>query len=77
MFAASFAWRAERDAYHPTSAGLFVLSGIALALLAISGWLGGMLAYRFGVRVADEQAQLDGYLHTGGTGTAPHRTSMN
>jgi len=63
LFVASFIWRADRDAYQPTSAGLFVLSGIALVLLAVSGWLGGMLAYRYGVRVADEEAQLDGYLH--------------
>jgi uncharacterized membrane protein len=62
-FVASFIWRADRDAYLPTSAGLFVLSGVALALLVVSGWLGGMLAYRYGVRVADEEAQLSGYLH--------------
>jgi uncharacterized membrane protein len=63
LFVASFIWRADRDAYSPTSAGLFVLSGVALALLAVSGWLGGMLAYRYGVRVADEEAQLTGYLY--------------
>ena len=65
LFVASFIWRADRDAYRPTSAGLFVLSGVALLLLAVSGWLGGMLAYRYGVRVADEDAQLEGYLHDG------------
>jgi uncharacterized membrane protein len=65
LFVASFIWRADRDASLPTSAALFVLSGVALALLVISGWLGGMLAYRYGVRVADEDAQLDGYLHDG------------
>jgi uncharacterized membrane protein len=63
LFVASFIWRADRDAQAPTSAGLFVLSGVALVLLAVSGWLGGMLAYRYGVRVADEEAQLQGYLH--------------
>jgi hypothetical protein len=26
-----------------------------------SGWLGGMLAYRFGVRVADETTQAEGF----------------
>jgi uncharacterized membrane protein len=62
-FVASFIWRADRDAYQPTSAGLFVLTGVALAFLVVSGWLGGMLAYRYGVRVADEEAQLSGYLH--------------
>jgi uncharacterized membrane protein len=69
LFVASFIWRADRDAYRPTSAGLFVLSGVALAILVASGWLGGMLTYRYGVRVADEQVQLDGYLHNGGRRT--------
>jgi hypothetical protein len=32
-----------------------------LAILAVSGWLGGKLAYRFGVRVADETEQAPGY----------------
>src|SRR5262249_50070944 len=63
MFVASFVWRADREAYRPTSAGLFVLSGVALSLLVVSGWLGGKLAYRYGVRVADERVQLEGYVH--------------
>lgn len=37
------------------------LSVVALALLGVSGWLGGKLAYRWGVRVADEQTQREGY----------------
>jgi uncharacterized membrane protein len=41
--------------------GLIVLSAAALALLAVAGWLGGQLAYRYGVRVADEATQADGY----------------
>jgi uncharacterized membrane protein len=65
LFIASFIWRADRGASEETSTGLFVLSGVALALLLVSGWLGGMLAYHFGVRVADEDTQLDGYLHDG------------
>ena len=65
LFVASFIWRADRGATKETSTGLFVLSGIALALLLVSGWLGGMLAYHYGVRVADEDTQLDGYLHNG------------
>jgi uncharacterized membrane protein len=39
----------------------FVLSIIALVLLAASGWLGGKMAYRYGVRVADERTQAQGY----------------
>ncbi|HEU4807374.1 MAG TPA: DUF2231 domain-containing protein [Homoserinimonas sp.] len=38
-----------------------VLSVIGLALLGMSGWLGGKLAYRYGVRVADEQTQAEGF----------------
>jgi uncharacterized membrane protein len=34
---------------------------VALAALAVSGWLGGKLAYRYGVRVADEATQARGY----------------
>ena len=63
LFVASFVWRADRGAELRTNAGLFVLSGVALCLLLISGWLGGRLAYRFGVRVADEETQLDGFVH--------------
>ncbi len=42
-------------------AGLIVLSVVALALLTVSGWLGGQLAYRYGVRVADETDQAEAY----------------
>jgi hypothetical protein len=34
-----------------------------LAALAVSSYLGGMLAYRYGVRVADEVTQATGYRH--------------
>lgn len=39
----------------------FVLSLIAAAGLSVSGWLGGKLSYRWGVRVADEQTQREGF----------------
>ena len=38
-----------------------ILSIVALAMLGASGFLGGKLAYRFGVRVADEQTQAEGF----------------
>lgn len=41
--------------------GQLLLSAVALGLLMVSGWIGGMLAYRYGVRVADENTQLEGY----------------
>ena len=40
---------------------LIILSALALAVLTVSGWLGGQLAYRYGVRVADETAQAEAY----------------
>jgi uncharacterized membrane protein len=42
-------------------AGLIVLSAVALGVLTVSGWLGGQLAYRYGVRVADETDQAEAY----------------
>jgi len=41
-----------------------VLSVIGLALLVFSGYLGGELAYRFGVRVASEETQAKAYGRT-------------
>jgi uncharacterized membrane protein len=39
----------------------FVLTIVGLGALGISGWLGGKLAYRYGVRVADERTQMEGF----------------
>jgi len=39
----------------------FLLSVIAASGLSVSGWLGGKLAYRWGVRVADENTQREGF----------------
>jgi uncharacterized membrane protein len=36
------------------------LSLLALSILGASGWLGGMLSYHYGVRVAGERTQLEG-----------------
>jgi uncharacterized membrane protein len=44
--------------------GLLALSAVALVALAVSGWLGGKLTYRYGVRVVDEATQADAYNHT-------------
>ena len=49
---------ATRD--EPVSGGELGLSLLAIALLGTSGWLGGMLSYHFGVRVADERTQSAG-----------------
>jgi uncharacterized membrane protein len=57
-----FAWR--YGSYHqsaPVSAGQIVLSAASLTVLAVSGFLGGKLTYTYGVRVAQETDQADGY----------------
>lgn len=51
----------EPDPAGPVPAGLLALSAAGLATLAAGAYLGGMLAYRYGVRVADETTQADGY----------------
>jgi uncharacterized membrane protein len=51
----------------PTGAvpvGPIVLSAAALLALGGTGYLGGTLAYRYGVRVVDETSQADGYRKT-------------
>jgi uncharacterized membrane protein len=60
-FIASWIWRASRGVGVETTIGQLILSIAALILLGASGFLGGMLAYRYGVRVAAETDQADGY----------------
>lgn len=62
-FAVSFAWRLNSPA-GPTPWGPVALSLVCLALLGISGTLGGKLAYRYGVRVVSESRRADGFLST-------------
>lgn len=62
-FVISFLIRRDSD-FGETSVGLIALSVGALAVLTVSGWLGGKLAYRFGVRVARETDQADGLVTT-------------
>ncbi|MPZ25733.1 MAG: DUF2231 domain-containing protein [Micromonosporaceae bacterium] len=59
-YAVGFALR-DPDPTGPVPAGLLALSAAALATLTAGAYLGGMLAYRYGVRVADETTQADGY----------------
>jgi uncharacterized membrane protein len=59
-YTAQFFWRPE----HPTSAvgaGPISVSAVSLAVLAVSGYLGGELVFRYGVRVAREDTQLEGF----------------
>jgi uncharacterized membrane protein len=62
FFVVSFLLRRSDNGTEPASVGLLILSGVALALLAVSGWLGGKLAYTYGVRVATEQDQARGFV---------------
>jgi uncharacterized membrane protein len=62
-FAAGFLWRAG-DSSGPSATGPMVLSFVCLALLAVSGALGGHLAYHYGVRVARETVQATGFERT-------------
>lgn len=55
----NFLWRTGNDA--EVGLGPLVLSVVSLAALGVSGYLGGKLAYHFGVRVADETTQAQGY----------------
>ena len=62
-YAAGFAWR--QSGGYPEGRcvgyGQLALSAVSLATLGLSGYLGGKLAYRYGVRVVDESAQAEGF----------------
>lgn len=61
-YIANFFWR--KAGYHDAGAvgaGQLALSIASLAALAVSGFLGGKLAYHYGVRVAQERDQAAGY----------------
>lgn len=52
-------WFSDHDTVNVTA---FIVSLIGLGLLSISGYLGGKLAYHYGVRVAEEATQAEGFL---------------
>lgn len=78
-YVAGFLWRQAAYAgnAHPGSVGpgMLALSVVSLALLGLSGSLGGRLAFHYGVRVADEATQAEGYrpisASPAGAGNAP------
>jgi uncharacterized membrane protein len=59
LFAVSFFIRAGQPG--DVSVAGFVLSIVAILCVGFSGFLGGELAYRYGVRVADEETQKLGF----------------
>lgn len=60
-YVVNFLVRRADDVTAEVGTGVLVLSIVSLAALGVSGYLGGMLAYRYGVRVADEETQSEGY----------------
>lgn len=61
-YIANFFWRyADYGDVARVRIGQLVLSAVSLAVLGVSGYLGGKLAYRYGVRVVDQSDQGDGY----------------
>jgi uncharacterized membrane protein len=54
--------RSQLDDNKAVEAFPLILSIVALVILTTSGWLGGKLVYRHGVRVADEATQLEGFV---------------
>jgi uncharacterized membrane protein len=70
-YGADFAWRYHSEARGtPVGDSMIALSVACVAALAVSGYLGGKLTYRYGVRVAAEASQADGYV-TARTRTMP------
>lgn len=63
LFAISFALRRDHLDEGDTTIAAVVVSLVALAILGVSGWLGGKLAYRYGVRVVDEATQAEGFVN--------------
>lgn len=61
VFSASFFVRINQSATDEVDLWLVVVSAVAILALLVSGILGGMLSYHYGVRVAAESKQADGY----------------
>ena len=61
-YVVNFFWRrASYGEADSVGIGQLLLAAVSLAVLGVSGYLGGMLAYHFGVRVADEGTQAEGF----------------
>ncbi|MFB9631512.1 DUF2231 domain-containing protein [Nonomuraea helvata] len=56
-YAANFLWRSD-DRPEP---GMLALNAVSLVVLGVAGYLGGKLAFRYGVRVVDEDTQAEGF----------------
>lgn len=66
-FAVNFLWRRSDYAQpHPVSVGQIALSVASIVALGVSGYLGGKLAFRYGVRVVHDADQVEGFGRTAG-----------
>jgi uncharacterized membrane protein len=69
LYAVSFLLRRDHLDEGDVTVAAFVLSAVAFAVLGASGWLGGKLAYHYGVRVADDATQAEGFRPTSRSAT--------
>ncbi|MFJ4504435.1 DUF2231 domain-containing protein [Streptomyces sp. NPDC088864] len=68
-YACNFLWRhAGSGPSGPVGDGRLALAAVSFAVLGAGGWLGGKLAFRYGVRVADETDQAEGFTPARPTG---------
>ncbi|MER5687447.1 DUF2231 domain-containing protein [Streptomyces sp. NPDC002205] len=64
-YGANFLWRhADHGPGAAVGGGMLALNAVSFAALGVSGYLGGKLAYGYGVRVADEATQAEGFVPT-------------
>jgi uncharacterized membrane protein len=73
-YVVNFLWR--HGSYQRPEAvggGQLALAVVSLGALGVSGYLGGKLAYRYGVRVADEGVQEEGFRTRTTDRAAPHQ----
>lgn len=69
----NFLWRqGSYGGQQAVGGGQLALAAVSIAALAVSGYLGGKLAYRYGVRVADERVQEEGFSPRSPHAAAPH-----
>jgi uncharacterized membrane protein len=72
-YVVNFLWRhGTYDRPQAVGQGQLALAVVSLAALGVSGYLGGKLAYRYGVRVADEGVQEEGFRARSPRSAAPH-----
>ncbi|MEV4167578.1 DUF2231 domain-containing protein [Nonomuraea dietziae] len=62
-YAGNFLWRqAGGEPSGSVGTGQLAFGAVSLAVLGVSGYLGGKLAYHYGVRVSDEATQAEGFV---------------